>query len=175
LEAQSIFQRIQNRDLYRCVEYKVFDWEHREFLQENITPEDIVAEAKRECFARAAGGQPVAGSDVETNDESDDISPEDIEDLTKEKVIVSFSTMHYGMKEKNPLDFVKFYTKRRPNGMQYCIRIVSNTVSNQYLECRHVRRGDLSLLMPQQFAEVLLRVYTKDVRYAHNLSDCLGI
>jgi len=175
LEAQSILGRIQNRDLYRCVDYKVFDWEHREFLQENITPEDIVAEAKRECSARAASGQPAAELGFETDDESDDISPEDIEDLTKEKVIVSFSTMHYGMKEKNPLDFVKFYTKRRPNSMQYCIRIVSNTVSNQYLECRHVQRGDLSLLMPQQFAEVLLRVYTKDVRYAHHLSGCLGV
>jgi hypothetical protein len=175
LEAQSILERIQNRDLYRCVEYKLFDWEHREFLQENITPEDIVAEAKRECSARAASGQPAAESDPETDDESDDISSEDIEDLTKENVIVSFSTMHYGMKEKNPLDFVKFYTKREPNSMQYCVRVVSNAVSNQYLECRHVQRGDLSLLMPQQFAEVLLRVYTKDVRYAHYLSGCLGV
>jgi len=55
--------------------------------------------------------------------------------------------MHYGMKDKNPLDFVKFYSKNRPN------------------ECRHAQRGDLSLLMPKEFAEVLLRVYTKDVRF----------
>lgn len=26
--------------------------------------------------------------------------------------------MHYGMKEKNPLDFVKFYSKRSSNGMR---------------------------------------------------------
>ena len=174
LEAQGILERIQNRDLYRCVDYKVFDWEHRELLQESITSEDIVAEAKRECSARASSGQPAAELDLEIDDESDDISPEDIEDLTKEKVIVSFSTMHYGMKEKNPLNFVKFYPKDRPNGMQYYIRIV-RTVSNQYLECRHARRGDLSLLMPQQFAEVLLRVYTKDVRYVHHLSGCLCV
>jgi len=62
-------------------------------------------------------------------------------------VIVTFSTMHYGMKEKNPLDFVKFYSKNRPN------------------QCYHAKRGDLSLLMPHQFAEVLLRVFTKDVRF----------
>jgi|ERR1700730_13330809 hypothetical protein len=118
LEAQGILERIQNRDLYRCVDYKVFDWEHRELLQENITPENIVAEAKRECSARVASGRPAAELGLEIDDESDDISPEDIEDLTKEKVIVSFSTMHYGMKEKNPLKFVKFYPKNRPNGMR---------------------------------------------------------
>jgi len=55
--------------------------------------------------------------------------------------------MHYGMKDKSPLEFVKFYPKNRPN------------------ECFYAKRGDLSLLMPANFAEVLLRVYTKDVRF----------
>ena len=41
----------------------------------------------------------------------------DGEQLEVKDVIVDFSTMHYGMKEKNPLDFVKFYSKRSPNGM----------------------------------------------------------
>lgn len=145
LEAQRILERIQNRDLYRCVDYKVFDWEHREFLEENITAAGIVAEAKRECSARI--GQSASQLDPEIDSEDDVITLEDIEDLTPDKVIVAFSTMHYGMKDKNPLDFVKFYPKNRPN------------------ECFHAQRGDLSLLMPAHFAEVLLRVYTKDVRF----------
>ncbi|KAH9061981.1 hypothetical protein EDB87DRAFT_1608653 [Lactarius vividus] len=145
LGAQRILERIQNRDLYRCVDYKVFDWEHREFLEENITAAGIVAEAKRECSARI--GQSAAQLDPEIDDEDDVITLEDIEDLTPDKVIVAFATMHYGMKDKNPLDFVKFYPKNRPN------------------ECFRARRGDLSLLMPAHFAEVLLRVYTKDVRF----------
>ena len=81
--------------------------------------------------------------------------------------------MHYGMKNKNPLHFVKFYPKTRPNGMFYCIQCFLNTISNQYLlECFHVQRGDLSLLMPEQFGEVLLRVYTKDVRFVLHVIDC---
>jgi deoxynucleoside triphosphate triphosphohydrolase SAMHD1 len=115
-------------------------------------------------------GQRGAGSDSEVDDGDDEITLEDINDLTADKVTVSFSTMHYGMKDKNPLDFVKFYSKDRPNGMQYRIRILSNNVSNHNLECCHAQRGDLSLLMPQQFAELLLRVYTKDFRYVHHLS-----
>ncbi|KAI0002899.1 hypothetical protein BJV74DRAFT_813935 [Russula compacta] len=145
LEAQRILERIQNRDLYRCVDYKVFDWEHRELLEESITAAGIVAEAKRACSARV--GQPASGLDPEIDNEVDVITLEDISDLTPDKVIVTFSTMHYGMKDKNPLEFVKFYPKNRPN------------------ECFHARRGDLSLLMPKQFGEILLRVYTKDVRF----------
>lgn len=39
----------------------------------------------------------------------------DVDALTANDIIVDFSLMHYGMKEKNPLDFVKFYSKRNPN------------------------------------------------------------
>lgn len=55
--------------------------------------------------------------DPEIDDEDDAITAEDIEDLTPDKVFVTFSTMHYGMKDKNPLLFVKFYPKSRPNSM----------------------------------------------------------
>jgi hypothetical protein len=165
LEAQRILERIQNRDLYRCVDYKVFDWEHRELLEENITAAGIVSAAK-ELSVRV--GRPASGIDPKIDDE-DAIAAEGIEDLTPDKVIVTFCTMHYGMKDKNPLDFVKFYPKSRPNGMLYCIQTILSTIYNKYLECFHARRGDLSLLMPKQFGEVLLRVYTKDVRFVHHL------
>ncbi|KAF8271686.1 hypothetical protein EI94DRAFT_1872018, partial [Lactarius quietus] len=145
IEAQRILERIQNRDLYRCVDYKVFDYEHRELLEENITAAGIVAEAKRACSARFAHS--ASRLDPGIDDEDDAITLEDIGDLTPDKVIVTFATMHYGMKDKSPLEFVKFYPKNRPN------------------ECFSARRGDLSLLMPAHFAEVLLRVYTKDVRF----------
>ncbi|KAI0269351.1 hypothetical protein BC834DRAFT_865983 [Gloeopeniophorella convolvens] len=144
-ESQRILERLENRDLYRCVDYKVFDYEHRQLLQESITEEGIVAEAKRACSARI--GQSASQSDPEVDDGDDVITLEDIQDLTPDKVIVTFSTMHYGMRDKSPLDFIKFYPKNRPD------------------QCFHARRGDLSLLMPASFAEVLLRVYTKDVRF----------
>ena len=65
--------------------------------------------------------RPDAGFDPEIDDEDDEITLEDISDLTPNKVIVTFSTMHYGMKDRNPLDFVKFYSKNRPNGMLYYV------------------------------------------------------
>lgn len=61
--------------------------------------------------------RPAPGVDPEIDNEENVITPEDIRDLTPDKVIVTFSTMHYGMKDKNPLKFVKFYPKTRPNGM----------------------------------------------------------
>ena len=60
--------------------------------------------------------QPPSRIDPENDNEDDAITAEDIEDLAPDKVIVTFSTMHYGMKDKNPLKFVKFYPKSRPNG-----------------------------------------------------------
>ena len=60
---------------------------------------------------------PASGIDPEIDHEDDGITAEDIRDLTLDKVFVTFSTMHYGMKDKNPLLFVKFYPKSRPNGM----------------------------------------------------------
>lgn len=42
------------------------------------------------------------------------------------------------------------------------------------LECSALGEGDISLLMPASFAEVLLRIYTKDERYvAHMFSVIL--
>jgi hypothetical protein len=174
LEAQKILERIQNRDLYRCVDYKVFDWEHRELLEENVTPAGIVAAAKKESSTRVK--LPTPGVDPEIDNEENIITPEDIRDLTPDKVVVTFSTMHYGMKDKNPLEFVKFYPKTRPNGMLYCIQSFLNNISNKYLlECFRAQRGDLSLLMPNKFGEVLLRVYTKDVRYVLHFIGCLEV
>jgi hypothetical protein len=60
-------------------------------------------------------------SSPEIYDEDDVITPEDIEDLTPDKVVVTVTSMHYGMKDKSPLQFVKFYPKTRPNGMLYYI------------------------------------------------------
>jgi deoxynucleoside triphosphate triphosphohydrolase SAMHD1 len=75
--------------------------------------------------------------------------------------------MHYGMKDKNPLGFVKFYSKNRPNSTPYAYYTPEH-LFNLDLECLHAQRGDLSLLMPGNFAEILLRVYTKEVRFVHS-------
>lgn len=73
-------------------------WDQIEDMQKNVTRERIVAAAK-------ALPRPPAG----------DATSVDVDALTVDDVIVDFSLMHYGMKEKNPLDFVKFYSKQKPN------------------------------------------------------------
>lgn len=75
----------------------MIDWPNRETFRNNVTPERIVEEAK--AFSE--------NSPNRDWDQDDELTPND--------VIVDFSTMHYGMKERNPLDSIEFYSKRRPN------------------------------------------------------------
>ncbi|KIM40306.1 hypothetical protein M413DRAFT_446483 [Hebeloma cylindrosporum] len=119
-EARAIFKRIRKRDLYKWVDYKVIDWPHREYFRLNVTSKAIVD---------AANALNPAGEGSSALEEDD--------------VRVDFPVMHYGMKEKNPLDFVRFYSKRTPN------------------ESSKAERGVYSNLMPQYFAEHVLRIYTK--------------
>ncbi|XP_072553050.1 deoxynucleoside triphosphate triphosphohydrolase SAMHD1-like [Salminus brasiliensis] len=64
-------------------------------------------------------------------------------DLTAEDFIVSVIFMDYGMKKKNPLDEVEFYCKTAPDTP---IKI---------------RKTQVSKLLPEKFAEQLIRVYCK--------------
>ncbi|TDL18439.1 HD-domain/PDEase-like protein [Rickenella mellea] len=132
--ARAIFDRIRTRDLYKLVDYQVIGWEYRKLLRDLVTPSRIVAAAKD--LELTSGGSPTTPVD-------EDI----IDTLTKEHVIVDIATMHYGMGEKNPMDFVRFYSKVNIN------------------QAAKAGRGDVSQLMPKCFGEVLLRIFTRDVRY----------
>jgi HD superfamily phosphohydrolase len=125
--ARKIIDRIQTRDLYRRVDYKIMDWDDKEFCQAHITPEAIVHAAKN--------------ANLEGVEESL------IAELTVDHVIVDISKMHYGRGVDNPIYQVKFYSKHEPN------------------VCRRAESGDVSLLMPEKFGELLLRVYTKEERF----------
>lgn len=70
------------------------DWSFRHLFRANVTSEKIVDEVKRRALS--------------------DPLPEGLPELEEDDVIVDFSTMHYGMKEENPLKYVKFYSKRNP-------------------------------------------------------------
>ncbi|KZT23172.1 HD-domain/PDEase-like protein [Neolentinus lepideus HHB14362 ss-1] len=127
-ESRAIFDRIRIRDLYKCVDYKVFEWTYQDLCREYITPEKIVEAAKNLAVTR-----PTTDADVA--------------ELSAKHVIVDLCPMHYGMKDRNPLDFIKFYSKRNAD------------------RCENAGPGDMSYLMPSVFSEVLLRVYTKDERF----------
>ncbi|XP_054902374.1 deoxynucleoside triphosphate triphosphohydrolase SAMHD1 [Poeciliopsis prolifica] len=64
-------------------------------------------------------------------------------DLQPQDFVVSVITMDYGMKEKNPINNVRFYCKDDPTK---AIKINKNQVSK---------------LLPEHFAEQLIRVYCK--------------
>ncbi|KAJ8697614.1 hypothetical protein PTI98_004400 [Pleurotus ostreatus] len=127
--ARAIFNRIITRDLYRCAEWKTISWHDHGFFTNNVTPERIVAEAKKMPRDQLHGDQEMMDA---------------LATLAPQHIIVDFSPMHYGMKEKNPMENVRFYSKREPN------------------KCAKAEHGDYSTLMPAVFGEVLMRVYVKD-------------
>ncbi|KAJ6598378.1 hypothetical protein DFH09DRAFT_1131650 [Mycena vulgaris] len=125
--AQALFDRVRTRDLYKFVDGRIVEWERRQVFRECITRERIVEEALKLA--------------------AQDRTEIDLTDLTPDSVIVDHATMHYGMKEKNPLDFVKFYSKHNFN------------------KCARAQKGDYSMLMPAIFAEVNLTIFTKHPQF----------
>ena len=72
--------------------------------------------------------------------------PSDVEleaELKAEDLIVDVINMDYGMEDKNPIDHVRFYCK---SDLSKAIMITKNQVSQ---------------LLPERFAEQLIRVYCK--------------
>jgi deoxynucleoside triphosphate triphosphohydrolase SAMHD1 len=69
------------------------------------------------------------------------ISPEHVP-LQAEDIIISFSFMDYGMKDKNPLDFVQFYNKTNPNGTPPTLQNDTMDVhsSSQWRQCLAAER-----------------------------------
>ncbi|KAF7776488.1 hypothetical protein Agabi119p4_4881 [Agaricus bisporus var. burnettii] len=125
--SRSIIRRIRDRDIYKCVDYKVIDWQFKDLFRTHVTSRKIFDEVKRYALT--------------------DPFPASFPELVEDDIIVDLSTMHYGMKEQNPLKYVKFYSKRDPTS------------------CRSAEKGDYSNLQPELFAEILLRIYTKKPDY----------
>jgi hypothetical protein len=139
---------VRTRDLYKFVDGRVVEWERREVFRHSITSKRIVEEARR-----------LAALD------KTDI---DLTDLTPDTVIVDHSMIHYGMKEKNPLDFVKFYSKRNFNSESLFLA-TSRLLTVSSAECASAQKGDYSMLMPPIFAEVNLSIFTKHPKCAAEL------
>uniref|UniRef100_A0A3B5LS03 Deoxynucleoside triphosphate triphosphohydrolase SAMHD1 n=1 Tax=Xiphophorus couchianus TaxID=32473 RepID=A0A3B5LS03_9TELE len=114
-EARLILRKIIRRQLYKCLG--------------QTQPDKALTENIHIWEANLAQSIPHSGSrDVV-------LQPEDF--------VVSVITMDYGMKEKNPINNVRFYCKDDPTK---AIKINKNQVSK---------------LLPEHFAEQLIRVYCK--------------
>ncbi|KAF9651040.1 HD-domain/PDEase-like protein [Thelephora ganbajun] len=127
-EAQAILNRITSRDLYKTVDYKVFTWDWKGHLRKFFNPEAIVSAAR-------------------LHKPENDEERVALEELSNHHVIIDEVVLHYGMGNGNPVDSIRFYSKRKPQ------------------ECSKAEPGDISSLMPATFGEVLLRIYTRDIRF----------
>ncbi|KAF7799951.1 hypothetical protein EIP86_011194 [Pleurotus ostreatoroseus] len=126
-EARDIFRKISLRQLYKDVDSNVFIWEQKHRCRSYFTPQSIVVHARQACQGTM----------------HDDLAQQ----LKADHIIVDLAEMHYGMKDANPLDTVRFYSKRRPN------------------KALKAEPGLISHIMPDRFGEVLLRVFTRDRRF----------
>ena len=91
----------------------------RQVFRQNVTPERIVEAAMK-------------AQEASTDEDTINIKVED--------VIVDFSTMHYGMKEKNPLDSVGFYSKLHPDSA-LVTSFAFDSVLNSFQDVRKFNRA----------------------------------
>ncbi|KAG7472413.1 hypothetical protein MATL_G00108560 [Megalops atlanticus] len=116
-EARTILHNILTRKLYKCV------GQTQPKKPMDVTQNDLLRWA-----ADVAQATPLSGTDVT---------------LQAEDFVVSIINMDYGMKEKNPVNNVRFYCKNDPT------------------KAIKIRKNQVSQLLPEKFAEQLIQVYCK--------------
>ena len=141
-----ILNRITSRDLYKTVDYKVFPWQWKGHLCKFFNPGAIVVAAK-------------------SHNPKNDAERAIVDELSTQHIIIDEAVLHYGMGENNPIDKVRFYSKRKPHGTRSPYFQINLSDHIHISECYKAEPGDISSLMPATFGEVLLRIYTRDVRF----------
>ncbi|KAM6929985.1 deoxynucleoside triphosphate triphosphohydrolase SAMHD1 isoform 2-T2 [Lycodopsis pacificus] len=118
-DSREILRNIVCRRLYKCLGQTQAD-----------EPMRVTRERIQSWEASLARSVPQSGA-------------QDVVCLQPEDFIVNVIDMDYGMKEKNPINSVRFYCKDDPN------------------KAIQIRKNQVSKLLPEQFAEQLIRVYCK--------------
>ncbi|KAG0343828.1 SAM domain and HD [Podila humilis] len=115
-ESKAILRRIRTRNLYKFVDELLIPREKLPMLtKENVNPLEIVS-----CQG--------------PNDH-----------LEVEDVIVEFLKNNYAMKDRNPVDGIKFFSK------------------NNHAVSYHIPKEKVSSLIPSEFQENFIRVFSRDV------------
>ena len=73
------------------------------------------------------------------------------EKLGKDAIIVEWLTLNFAMKDRNPMDFIRFFTKYDPN----------TTIA--------IPKEHISSFIPNHFKEIIIRVFVRDARLAHRV------
>ncbi|KAI5827841.1 HD-domain/PDEase-like protein [Schizophyllum commune Tattone D] len=167
--AQKILERIRKRDHYRRVDHGRFGWFEMDMCKKYITAEAITKEARQIIEEVRRGVPPSADTapsstgaistsaptvdpsaitvdpSATTFDPTSSPKPLTDKDMPDDNVIVALSPLHYGMKDKNPLEGLKFYNRKlNPD------------------QARPAGPGDYSTLAPEVCGEVLIQIFTKD-------------
>lgn len=119
--------------------------------KEQVTAENIVRRARELC---------ALSSDEEVVTKG--------KELQSEHVIVDWAPVHWGMKHENPIEKVGFYGKYGNTQ-----RALFHSVSSLLLMSSAAMKAtceDLTHLLPSAFGEYHLRVYTREPKYALQLS-----
>ncbi|KIM32352.1 hypothetical protein M408DRAFT_326950 [Serendipita vermifera MAFF 305830] len=122
--SRDIIKRLRTRKLYKCVDSLHLHSGDEIHWKNMVTSQNIAREAN---LVREAEAETLSQREVTADD-----------------IIVDWSFVHFGMKDKNPVELVLFYGKHKPN------------------MAKHARPEEYSQTFPHDFAEVALRVYTRD-------------
>ncbi|KAF8341439.1 uncharacterized protein EI90DRAFT_1737823 [Cantharellus anzutake] len=122
--SRAILARLRRRDLYKLVESKVLPGMFRDLWKPHVTPESVAREAAR--------------FETDRGHESESLV------LNASDIIVDWATLHCGMKDKDPMQLVRFYSKQSRN-RSFVVRV-----------------DEGSFLLPNRWEELQLRVYTRD-------------
>ncbi|XP_068997212.1 deoxynucleoside triphosphate triphosphohydrolase SAMHD1-like isoform X1 [Embiotoca jacksoni] len=116
-EAREILRNIIHRRLYKCL------GETHPNKENTVTRTEIIHMWEESLSNTESGSQAVG------------LKPEDF--------VVNVIVLDYGMKEKNPIDNVRFYCK------------------NDFTKAFQIRKDQVSGLLPDHFSEQVIRVYCK--------------
>jgi hypothetical protein len=119
-EAKAILHKIEKRQLYKCVG-------QTQPSKHVSLPSNKILETQKEI--------------VESMSEAELGRPQ----LNAEDIIVHLVNLDYGMKEKNPVNHVRFYLKSNPT------------------KAIKIRKDQVSHMLPESFSEQNIRVYVKKV------------
>ncbi|KAI9298613.1 HD phosphohydrolase domain-containing protein [Neoconidiobolus thromboides FSU 785] len=115
-ESRQIIKRIRKRQLYKFVDQIMIPIQYKDKITKDIITPELISNYQ-------------SSSEVSINNED---------------IIVDWFKLNFGKGEKNPVDYVKFYSRHDLNTGHY------------------IPKDNVSAMVPQQFSEISLTIYSKD-------------
>lgn len=99
--AQAILRRIRIRDLYSIVDTVHLPWSMRPTIKSVLTPQNVVKAAQ--SLSESHPAYSLVG------------------ELREEHVLIDVTPLHWGMKDKNPFETIKFYRGKGESNNSKCL------------------------------------------------------